>query len=262
MKTIDTIYTVGCSFTKMIARLPGKDLVPYHSQWPAVLGQKFNATAVNEGLWGSSNQRSFRRLKSFLERNKNDLDKILILVQMTFPARFEMPNDNQKVEDYANPDDCPEQLKENWIRLNPGWMDASAMSGNTEFQWFVENSHSVLGSVCLPRVKEYKTEFEEGLQKVYGKTIRYTKEAENLDEITYLYAFKGLLNSYKANGYILFGDKRILEIKQLRESVPEILDCGCIRAMAGEYVSLDNYHPDFEGSKVVADKLYEALKYR
>lgn len=259
MNDLKLLYTVGCSFTRMISKnigVDGKmtDLVPLTMQWPHVLGDKFNIPTINDGLWGSSNQRSFRRLKNFLETKSVDSNNLLVIVQITFPARFEMDNYGINVEDYAWPD-C--DYTEDYIRLNPGWMEADIE--NLDFEHVVENHPRVLGSVCLPRNKKYSEHFQDGLKKVYAKTIRYTEKQEKLEEMTYIYAIQGLLDCYGVHGHIVFGDTSYKNIQAYSQQIHRVMDSLSIREIAGDNNTLDGYHPDFAGNQNVADRFYNKI---
>jgi hypothetical protein len=259
---IKLLYTVGCSFTRMISHNKLHktdnngfvDLVPISKQWPHLLGDKFGIPTINDGFWGSSNQRSFRRLNHFLKTKHIPSSNVMVIVQITFPARFEMENSGIDVEDYTW-SGC--DYMEDHIRLNPGWMDTNAES--FEFQDVVENNPQMLSAVCLPRDKKYSEHYKDGFRKVLGKSIRYSKNQEDLDEWTYIHAIKGLLNTYGVQGHIVFGDKDYKTIHSYSKMIPEVMDSLSIRAIADKNNTLDGYHPDIVGSQNVADRFYNII---
>jgi len=258
MNDIQLLYTVGCSFTRMINRnkVNGEwtDLVPVHQQWPHLLGDKLGVPTINDGFWGSSNQRSFRRLKTFLETKSVPSENVLVLAQMTYPARFEMENSGIPVQDYTWTA-CDYQ--EDHIRLNPGWWQPDVKS--FEFEHLVENHPKLLGAVCLPRDKKYSEQIKDGLIKVQGKVMRYSREQEDLDELTYICALQALMDAYGVNGHIIFGDKSYPAIRRYIQQNFNVLDSLSIKQITGENNKLDDFHPDIEGNKVVSEEIYHNL---
>ena len=258
MNNIQLLYTVGCSFTRNVNRsnIIGEDieLVSLDKQWPHLLGDRLNVPTINDGFWGSSNQRSFRRLKNFLETKSIPSQNVLVLAQMTYPARFEMENDGIPVQDYSW---VACDYQEDHIRLNPGWWESDIES--FDFQNLAENHPRLFSCVCLPRDKRYSEQVKDGLIKVQGKTTRYSKTQEDLDEFTYICAIQGLMDSYGVNGHIIFGDKSNDKIQEYYEKNLRVMDSMSIRGRAGEHNTLDNFHPDITGNEIVADHFYAIL---
>lgn len=266
MDDIDLLYTIGCSFTRNVSHNTiGTTLTPLLSlenQWPHLLAEKLNVPVINDALWGGSNHRTFRVLKDFLEiRNRAEASRTLVIVQMTFPARFEMTNYGLPVPDYSWPE-CDYQ--EDWIRLNPSHMDMKLMKSDRtmEFMDLPEGTQpQLLRTVSIPRKKSEDNQiiFKDGLEKVYGKLIRYNEETEKLEESMHLYAIKGLLDSYNVNSVIIYGDKPYDQILDNKKTVPEIMDIRSVRELSEGHQTLDNYHPDQEGNHQVANAIYERL---
>lgn len=83
LEDFETLFAVGCSMTK-------HQPLPYEAAWPHFLAQELNIlNVVNMGAGGGSNRRSFRVSEEFLRTTSEDKSKILAVIQLTHPYRFE-----------------------------------------------------------------------------------------------------------------------------------------------------------------------------
>lgn len=87
------IYVNGCSFVY------GDELDDRANQsWPALLGQKFNATVVNDAMLGGSNARTVYRTIKHLDQ---DFD--LYVIAWTFDHKFTFYKSDSNIEVNFNP---------------------------------------------------------------------------------------------------------------------------------------------------------------
>lgn len=87
---IKKIYTNGCSMTKF-------EKVSEPLQWPNLVRQQLNIDQlINDGYGCGSNQRIFRTTFDFVNSKGFDPNETLILIQMTYPFRFEFKEPDGK----------------------------------------------------------------------------------------------------------------------------------------------------------------------
>lgn len=78
-----TLYVNGCSMTKY-------QNLPEDQQWPNLVRQQLEIDRiVNDGYGCGSNQRIFRTTFDFVNYKKFSASNTVILIQMTYPFRFE-----------------------------------------------------------------------------------------------------------------------------------------------------------------------------
>jgi hypothetical protein len=86
------IYVNGCSYTY------GDELQSTNSAWPIILGNKLNATVVNDAVNGGTNQRTvYRTIKNL----KEDFD--LYIIAWTTNTRFTFYKSDNNFETNFNP---------------------------------------------------------------------------------------------------------------------------------------------------------------
>lgn len=77
------LYAIGCSMTK-------HGPLEYDECWPHFLAENMGVTHTNDGEGCGSNHRTFRKVNEFLNSYKGDLEKLLVVIQLTHPFRFEL----------------------------------------------------------------------------------------------------------------------------------------------------------------------------
>ena len=247
----DTLYVSGCSFTRMASSWKDDQKHPeMEEQWPHLLAKRLNIpNTVNDALWNGSNERTFRKLDHFLKTHSGDLDKVLFLIQFTFPWRYEMWSD--QIQDDYTWYEAPDDVKENWIRLNPGWADIEKPFDPDG----VDNSIAVRHN-SVPKQLVYK-----GRIKAYGRALDWNNETEYQTAVRQCLAVDNLLKIHDAHRRYIFGDSVRSDTEtRIKELIPGFLKNFYVcESIPQEYKSIDNYHPDYQGNVFFAELLAEEL---
>jgi hypothetical protein len=219
-------------------------------QWPHILANKLNIPdVINDALWNGSNERTFRKLDQFLKSHTGDLDKVLFIIQFTFPWRYEMWSDNIQ-EDYTW-EQAPDDVKENWIRLNPGWADIEKPF----------DPDGVDNSVALVHHKVSKQLTYQGRIKAYGRAVDWNNETEYQTAVRQCLAVDNLLKIHNAHRRYMFGDILRQDTEaRVKELIPGFLNNFYVcTSIPEEMKTIDGYHPDYQGNVYFADLLAEEL---
>ena len=84
------LYTNGCSHTNHTPDPPLE--LHEHEKWPWYLKELMGVEYFNNAEGAGSNDRIFRTSEKFLRTTDIDKEKILAVIQITYPYRFEMPS--------------------------------------------------------------------------------------------------------------------------------------------------------------------------
>lgn len=244
----DLLYTVGDSFTKYV---PGK--VPFEKQWPALLGKLIGCDVANDGIWCGSNQRSFRMLADHIATTNSD--RVLYLVQLTMPFRFEFPGDGSFKDDenglYAN----------GWVRTNMRTNEEQRSSSNPSEWSYTLNQEDI----------------DVATQMMEAKFLRYTDEVEQQEILSQIASFEGLLHG-KTRYYTHYGlnQELMMYIDQVMPDIPWLVvnsrnnqQPRCHpSAINGHYFFTSTYgdefdcvdfHPGIIGNRQIANSIFSTL---
>jgi len=84
------LYTNGCSHTNHTPEPPFS--LGEHEKWPWYLKELMGVEYFNDAVGAGSNDRIFRTSEKFLRNTTINKEKILAVIQITYPYRFEMPS--------------------------------------------------------------------------------------------------------------------------------------------------------------------------
>jgi hypothetical protein len=154
-------------------------------------------------------------------------------------------------EDYTW-SDAPDNVKESWIRLNPGWAD-------------IEKPFDPDGrdnSVALRRDPKATDQLVyQGRIKAYGKALDWNNETEYQTAVRQCLAVDNLLKIHNASRRYMFGDKLRSDTEtRIKELISGFLKnfYVCV-SIPPEMKTIDGYHPDYQGNVYFADLLAEEL---
>lgn len=253
---IDTLYVCGCSFTRMCSKI--KDGVQHpdvSDQWPQLLANKLKIpNVVNDALWNGNNARTFRKLEEFLRTTDVDPEKIFVIIQFTFPWRFEMWTDMEH-DDYSWSES---PIRENWARLNPGWAKIEEPFQADAHDWSVAINPPKKDDPDHDKIKQL---IYQGRIKAYGKAVDWNPETEYQTLMRDCLAIDNILNLYNVKRRYCFGDEANSKVtKRLIKLVPGFLkNLVFMNVIPNELKTIDNYHADALGNIHLADLLYDEL---
>ena len=227
-----------------------------HEQWPALLANKMGCTLVNQGLWGSSNTRTFRKLREFIDSATVPLDKVFFVIQLSAPPRTEVWH-GKPLRDYTWLE-SPKEYQEEWIRLSPQHIDPQLDHLD------LNNSQRSIHAHPDDLTQDKKLE----LVKYNYARLLYIQDHKHMMEtmMTQAYALKGLLMHHNlkhlmvtgTDGFDTFNAWRTtfddMPEESLRRMTVETKAEGSV-----EHCKIDGFHPDRVGNRLIAEKLFNII---